>query len=82
MEHLRAHNHMAEMTDIRCKKCNALLGKISTPKAQIEIKCHKCKYLNLFWTKQIKQENAELEYASGMGDAIHRIVYNLEDHED
>ncbi len=46
MEHLRAHNHMAEMTEIRCKKCNRLLMKGSLIEG--EIKCPKCKYLNSF----------------------------------
>lgn len=50
MEHLRVYNHMAEMTEIRCKKCKGLLfkadGKASEIMGYIEIKCRKCGSLN------------------------------------
>lgn len=34
MGHLREHNHMAEMKEIRCKKCNRLLFKYSDDKEE------------------------------------------------
>ena len=57
MEYIRAYNHMEEMTEIRCKKCNRLLLKVgeheldfaSAPffePTKIEIKCPKCNYVN------------------------------------
>lgn len=36
------------MTELRCEKCNRLLGKTITLNGFIEIKCTKCGHINKF----------------------------------
>ena len=40
---------------LRCKRCRALLLEGKFKKARIEIKCRRCKYLNIFLFKDGKR---------------------------
>jgi phage FluMu protein Com len=43
--------------DIRCKRCKGLLLRAVSGNAKIEIKCHKCKYVNTFELEVVIREN-------------------------
>jgi phage FluMu protein Com len=47
------------MTEIRCKKCNRLLMKVSKVSDSIEIKCPKCGYLQAFLEKDFEWRKAQ-----------------------
>ena len=53
------------MIDIRCKKCNRLLLRVTNlSNSQLEIKCPKCSYLNNFWADRKQEETIPKEMQS------------------
>ena len=45
------------MIDIRCKKCNRLLLRVTNlSNSQMEIKCPKCSYINNVWSPKKEDE--------------------------